>query len=536
VRPDLRATVLLRDTSVEEAIQFLLITNQLDQRVLNESTLLIYPKTQAKQREYQELVTKSFFLGNASAKQTLSLIKTLIKTRDVFIDEDLNLVVMRDTPEAIRMAERLLASQDLARPEVMLEVEILEVSTQAITELGIRYPDRIAYSLVGAAGTPGTVTLPEWLNRGSELVRITFNDPLFVLNFKDQLGRTNLLANPRIRVKNREKARVHIGDKVPVITTTSTSTGFVSESVNYLDVGLKLDVEPDIYLENDVGIKVGLEVSNIVQEIRSASGTTTYRIGTRVANTNLRLRDGETQVLAGLISDEDRSTANRIPGLGELPVLGKLFGNTAENGTKTEIVLLITPRIVRNLARPDFRVAEFLSGTEAAAGAAPLRLQTVAPGAALPSPAASAATPGAAASGPVAIALSAPAHVMSGDEFKVAVNLSGNAALQSAVLDFAFDPSRFTVVKVEEGALIRAAGPEAGLRTSAPEGAGRLAVSITSKKDFPAAGELAVVTLRAQTIIPSTASIILESVSLTDAKGRVLSASTPPPHLVSLIK
>jgi general secretion pathway protein D len=536
VRPDQRSTVLIRDTAVEEVIQFLLLTNQLDQRVLNDSTLLIYPKTPAKLREYQELVTKSFFLGNANAKQALNLIKTLVKTRDVFIDEELNLVVMRDTPEAIRMAERLLTSQDLARPEVMLEVEILEVSNQALTELGIRYPDRLSFSLVGSGSTPGTITLPEWLNRGSELVRISVTDPVLALNFRDELGRGNLLANPRIRVKNREKARVHIGDRVPVITTTSTATGFVSESVTYLDVGLKLEVEPDIFLENDVGIKVALEVSNIVQEVKTASGALSYRIGTRLASTNLRLKDGETQVLAGLISDEDRSTANRIPGLGSLPLVGRLFGSQLDSANKTEIVLLITPRVVRNLARPDSRVAEFASGTEAAAGAAPLRLQTVAPSAALPPPAPAAEKPETAAAKPVALTLQAPAHVLSGQDFKLVVNISGKAPLRSAILDFAFDPSRFSVVGVEEGALVKAAGPESGLRTSAPEGAGRLAVSITAKSDFPADGELAIVTLRATTPIPSTAQILLESVSLTDGKGRVLSATLPPPHLLSLLK
>jgi general secretion pathway protein D len=538
VRAEQRATVSLRDTSVEEAIQFLLLTNQLDQRILNDTTLLIYPRTAAKQREYQELVTKSFFLGNANAKQALAMIKTLVKSRDVFIDEELNLVVMRDTPEAIRMTERLLASQDLAKPEVTLEVEILEVGSQALTDLGIQYPDRLSFSIIGASGTPGTLTLTEWRNRNSDLVHISFTDPLLAVNFKDQLGRANLLANPRIRVKNREKAKIHIGDKVPVITTVSTSTGFVSESVSYLDVGLKLEVEPDIYLENEVGIKVGLEVSNIAQEIKSASGSLTYRIGTRVANTTLRLRDGETQALAGLISDEDRTSTNRVPGLGDLPLLGRLFGSTSDSKTKTEIILLITPRIVRNLARPDFRVSEFASGTEAAVGAPPLRLHTAAPRAALPSAPAAAATPGAApaADAPVSIALQAPAHVLSGEEFKLVVNLSGNQPLRSAVLDFAFDPNRFTVVKVEEGALVKNAGPETGLRTSAPEGEGRLVVSLSSKSDFAAAGELAVITLRANAPIPATASILLETVTLTDARGRALTAKLPAPHLVSLLK
>jgi len=536
VKPDQRATVFLRDTPVEEVLQFLLMTNQLDQRVLNESTLLVYPRTPAKQREYQELITKSFYLGNANAKQALALIKAMVKTRDVFIDEELNLVVLRDTPEAIRMAERLLAGQDLAKPEVLLEVEVVEVSSSLMKEIGIRYPDRISFSLVGAGGTPGTLTGPEARNIDSNLVRISFTDPLFVLNFKDELGRGNLLANPRIRVKNREKARVHIGDKVPVITTITTATGFAAESVAYLEVGLKLDVEPEIYLENEVGIKVALEVSSIVQEIKSATGALNYRIGTRLASTNLRLRDGETQALAGLISDEDRATTNRLPGLGELPVIGRLFGSTLDTVNKTEIVLLITPRVVRNLARPDFRVAEFASGTEAAAGAPPLRLHTVSPATAVPAPARAPVPSGAAPAKPVAIALQAPAHVMSGDEFKIVVHLAGNTPLRSAVLDFAFDPSRFTVVRVEEGALVKSAGPEAGLRTSAPEGTGRLAVSITSKADFPAAGELAVVTLKAATPTPSTASIVLEGVTLTDAGGRALTATLPPPHLVSLLR
>jgi general secretion pathway protein D len=214
------------------------------------------------------------------------------------------------------------------------------------------------------------VSLPEWLNRGSELVQLRFTDPLFLVSFLQQDGTTNVLANPRIRVKNKEKARVHIGDRLPVITTTAAATGgFVSESVSYLDVGLKLEVEPFIYLDDEVGIRIGLEVSNIAREIRTVgSNTLTYQIGTRNATTMLRLRDGETQILAGLISDEDRQNASRVPGLGELPVAGRLFSHTRDNTVKSEIVLLITPRLVRTLARPDARSAEFAAGTEVSAG------------------------------------------------------------------------------------------------------------------------------------------------------------------------
>src|SRR5205807_1731561 len=171
----------------------------------------------------------------------------------------------------------------------------LEVTRNRLLELGLRYPQSLAVSLVGAgaagaAGTPGSVTLREWHDRNADLVRLTFTDPLFILSLHQQDGRTNVLANPRIRVKNKEKAHIHIGDRVPVITTTAAATGgFVSESVTYLDVGLKLEVEPQIYLEDEVGIKVGLEVSNIVNSIKSTSGTLTYQIGTRNATTTPRL-------------------------------------------------------------------------------------------------------------------------------------------------------------------------------------------------------------------------------------------------------
>jgi general secretion pathway protein D len=369
VRTDQRTSIALRDATIEDAIRMALLTNQLEQKILNENTVFVFPNTPQKLREYQELVVKGFYLANADVKQTANMIRTLVKTRDVFIDEKINLLVIKDTPAAIRLAERLIAAQDLAEPEVMLEVEVLEVTRTRLLELGIRYPQSLAVSLVGAAGTPGSVTLREWQNRNADLVRLTFTDPLFLFSLHQQDGRTNVLANPRIRVKNKEKARIHIGDRVPVITTTAAATGgFVSESVTYLDVGLKLEVEPQIFLEDEVGIKVGLEVSNISATITSSTGTRTYQIGTRNATTNLRLRDSETQVLAGLISDEDRRTADRVPGLGDLPIAGRLFSSTTDNTNRSEIVLLITPRLQRTLARPEAGSVEFAAGTESQTG------------------------------------------------------------------------------------------------------------------------------------------------------------------------
>jgi general secretion pathway protein D len=417
LRADQRTSITLRNATLDEALRLVLLTNQLEQKVINPTTALIYANNPVKLREHQDLVVKAFYLSNADVKQTANMIRTVLKTRDVFIDEKIGLLVIKDTPASVRLAERLIAAQDLAESEVMLEVEVLEVATNRLLELGIRFPDTLAIGLQGVAGIAGSVSLREWRGARSDIVQLAFSNPLFLFSLRQQDGITNVLANPRIRVKNKEKARIHIGDRVPVITTTAAATGgFVSESVTYLDVGLKLEVEPVISLENDVGIKVGLEVSNIVREVRGGSSNTlTYQLGTRNAATNLRLRDGETQVLAGLISEDDRRTADRVPGLGELPVAGRLFSHTSDANSRTEIVLLITPRLLRTLARPDAAGLEFAAGTEASSGgrfgvAAPVPTLTppVQPAPAAPAPAA----PGAQAPQPPSVSQQPGAPIM----------------------------------------------------------------------------------------------------------------------------
>ncbi|MEQ6292121.1 secretin N-terminal domain-containing protein [Vogesella sp. GCM10023246] len=383
VRPDLRATIFVRNTRIEDAVQLLLVTNQLSQRVLSDNTVMIYPNNPAKLKDYQELVIRSFFLANAEAKDAANLIRALVKTRDVYVDDKRNLVVMRDTPEAVQLAEKLLATQDLAEPEAILEVEVLEVNRARLQNLGIEWPAQIGYGLLDkgsttssttggvivSSSTPGGSLSSGMIDlRANPLGLTTFiPNPAILLRLRAQDSNANVLANPRIRVKNHEKAKIHIGDKVPVFTSTAVVNAGIAQSVSYLDVGVKLEVQPSIGLDDDVTIDVGLEVSSIVKQVDFGSSTA-YQIGSRAADTVLRLRDGETQVLAGLIQDEDRSSITKVPGLGDLPLLGRLFSSNNDNRSKTEIVLLITPHIVHNLAVPDPRFTQFRAGTESTVG------------------------------------------------------------------------------------------------------------------------------------------------------------------------
>ena len=369
VRSDARVTILLRNVSLDEAMRVILGTQQLDRKLLNDNSVLIYPNNTAKQREHQELVTRTIYLTNADVKVVQAMVRTIAKVRDIHIDERLNLMVIRDTPEVIRLVEKLVASVDLPEPEVMLDVEVMELSTDKVDSLGLQWPSSVAYGLNGVEGAAAPATA--LLSQHGQF-RASIANPAIVATLTGTASDADLLANPKIRVRNHDKAKVVIGEKVPVFTTTSNlAVGgtAVAASVSYLDVGLKLEVEPSVQLDNDVIIKLNLEVSSLLGQVTGPGGSTAYTIGTRQSTTSLRLNDGETQVLAGLINDEDRGAATGIPGLYTLPILGKLFGVQTGTRNKTEVVMLITPHIVRNLVLPDASNTRVPSGTDASPGA-----------------------------------------------------------------------------------------------------------------------------------------------------------------------
>lgn len=364
VKADTRTSIFLKNSTVEAAVYYLLMTNGLERQVMDGNTILIYPNVAAKLREYQEMTVKTFFLANADAKSIANTFKTILKARDVVVDEKLNLVILRDNPEAIRIATQLVALQDVPEPEVMLDVEVLEIRRSSVMDLGVAWPTSLSFApLESFSGN--RLTIDELRNFNSSNITVGSIGARVDANKTD--GDTTTLANPRIRVRNKEKAKVVIGDKIPNISATvSTGVGgFASENINYIDVGLTLNVEPIIYLNNEVAIRMQLEVSTLGESVTTQSGSVAYRIGTRSAATLLQLKDGENQVLAGLISNEDRSSGSKVPGVGDLPIVGRLFGSQRDQRDRTEIVLSITPRIVRAVQRPPAAASEFGAGTEA---------------------------------------------------------------------------------------------------------------------------------------------------------------------------
>ncbi|OCZ55491.1 hypothetical protein [Acinetobacter seifertii] len=368
-------TVYAKNTTVREALKTILSTSSLAYKILNSNSYLIYQQSPEKKKKYEELVTKSFYLGFADVQKTQDLITKLYEPKAIFFDDRLRLLIVRDNQNVIDSIDKLLQAFDLPSPEVILDIEVLEVSRDNLLELGIDFPKKVDVSLLNGAGGVGSYTINQFRNLTSDSLKLVTADRIATVNFQQTSSKANLLANPRIRVKSKEKADFLIGEKVPVITTTTSELGgSIAESINYLDVGLKLEVLPEVKVNKEVQIGIKMEVSNIAKEITSKNGLIAYQIGTRNASTTLQLKDNETQMLAGLIRDDTQTSASHLPGIGKIPLLGRLFSSTRDTKNKSEIVLLITPRIVRPFELPAPYVQEHLSGTGDEVTTTPFRL------------------------------------------------------------------------------------------------------------------------------------------------------------------
>lgn len=513
VRQDTRITVYLQSARVEDAIDLVAGAHQLARRIVDANTVLVYPNTPEKHREHQEQVIRVFHLANAEAKTSAALLRSMLRLREVFVDERANLIALREPADVVLLAERLLALHDVPDAEVMLAVEVLEVSATRLTELGLRVPDAVALTPLPANGTLTVQSL-----RDLNASRIGVGISPLVLNLRREVGDVNILANPRIRAKNREKAKILIGDKVPVITSTANATGFVSENVSYLDVGLKLEVEPTVSPDEDVSIRLGLEVSSIVREIRSASGTLAYQLGTRNANTVLRLHDGETQLLAGLISNEDRTAANRIPGLGDLPVAGRLFSSQKDDFRRTELVLAITPHVLRPAPRPAVAQAEMWVGTElstrlrstplrgpaatADTGTQPAAQAPIAAAAvsSAPTPDAPVTTPAASPPAPMRLFWESPAGARVGQVLTIGLSVDGASGLRGLPVEIAYTPQTLEVLEVLEGDFLQQGGVRTSFTHALDAGGGRVNVGLLRNDPSGARGRGTLLRLRVKVL------------------------------------
>ncbi|MCG5130299.1 bacterial type II and III secretion system family protein [Enterobacter mori] len=358
---DINASIIARDTTAEDAINLLLVSHELRKKVLNSNTLLIYPANQAKDKTYRDIAVKTFFLSYAKAKEVNVALRSLLKFKDIHVDERTNTLTIRAPQDMLDMAERLLMTLDRPEAEVTLDVEVLEVNTSDVENLGINYPGSVGVGFSTSEENGNSIPLTD-LNKGNLFLNLGDNKGVSV-DISKIRSHARILANPRIRVKNNKKAQIEIGEKIPVITNTFNDN-FSSEKVEYQDVGLKLEVTPDISLEGDIGMDVNFTLSSLGLAQTGSNGLKYYGTNNRTAKTVLSSQDGETQMLAGLINEENKDNSSGIPWLSDIPLIGRLFGSSGQDVKRTEVILLITPHIERSIDLPGSHVSTIPVGTE----------------------------------------------------------------------------------------------------------------------------------------------------------------------------
>ncbi|MGD9851356.1 MAG: secretin N-terminal domain-containing protein [Nitrospirales bacterium] len=379
VRDDL-VTIFTKDTPFEEALNLILTTNQLFAKRVGPDRLLIVPDTKQKREQYEDLQIRTFYLSNSKAKDMANLLRTILETKRVYVNEPINTVVIRDEPDKIALAEQIILANDRQDSEVVFELEVLEVNKTKTQRIGLNFAKQAGFGVFPNGTTsfstiPQTFTYQNLTSLGQSSYLFTFPSSV-LLDFFKQESDAKTLANPKIRVLNNQKASINIGDKQPILLSTTNvlpgqaATGAVPTtstvtSIEFKDTGIKLTVEPVIHLNNSITLRLQVEVTRLGDRVilQADPEISQFRFGTRTADTALNMRDGETVVLAGLIQEEDRKGRESVPGIDDIPGLGNLLSNQNTEKVTNEVILVITPHIVRNVQPPQLAKHTLWSGT-----------------------------------------------------------------------------------------------------------------------------------------------------------------------------
>lgn len=350
-----KVSVDLTNVTFENAMSTLMLMNKHFFKVVDENTILLADDTQQKRREIEDEVIRTFYLSNADVKDVQTLLRTLLDARKIVQNQQLNAITIRDTPNIIAIAEKIIESNDKSKAELLIDVELMEISNTISETLGINLSSQ-RFSVSYRGGESATLN-----NLG--LLRQLGNwaigpIPSVTLDFLKSDSGTQVIAHPQLRVTEGEKANLHIGDSVPIPTTSFNTAGTVGSSIvpitsfTYQEVGIVIEIEPRVHHNNEISLKLNVEVSQLGDQVTTGQNQSAPAINTRQINTVIRLKNGETNLLAGLISEAESSGRSGFPGLVDTPILQRLFTSQTSTVRKTDLVLTLTPQIIRT---PDIR-------------------------------------------------------------------------------------------------------------------------------------------------------------------------------------
>ena len=341
----------LRGATIEEALESVSMASTNFYQVTGQRTITVVPDTAERRAAYDAEIVRTFYLSNADLTETIDLLRIVMDARRIAPVAATNALTIRDTPNRVAAAAKVITAIDKARPEVIIDVELLEVDRSTLREYGLQLASGASSGIDGAASVDQTSLTLRGLRNLTQADIFLTNLPSLYYRLLRQNGSTRTLANPQLRTSEGIAAQARFGERVPVPVTTFAplATGGAAQqpitSFNYENIGVNIDITPRTHHDDEVSLSLNIEVSSITGT--GFSGLPTF--GSRQINTVIRLRDGETNLLAGLIRDDERQVIDGVPGLSDIPVIGRLFAHTRRETQETDIVLTLTPHIVRVL-------------------------------------------------------------------------------------------------------------------------------------------------------------------------------------------
>jgi general secretion pathway protein D len=366
---DQEISIDLKDVTAQTALETLMRAVNHFYKVLDDHTVLIAADTPQNRRTYEDLVIQTFFLSNAEVKDMMTILRSLVDSKKIATNEQLNAIILRDTADRVKVAEKIIETNDKSKAEVVIDVELLQINSARLRDLGVDLSQySITQTLDRGSTNPLRVSELPYLNQGDWILSL----PNFIYNFVKTNTDAQLLAKPQLRITEGEKANLVIGDRVPIpLTTFNTqnvggNNGIIPiTSFQYQDVGIRIELEPRVHHNQEVTLHVKVEVSNLNGQVAAAGGQSQPIIGTRTFDSVIRLQDGETNFLAGLIRTDESNGDTGVPGLSEIPILGRLFSKKRTESQRTDVILTLTPHIIRNAEITEEDLQPIWVGTEA---------------------------------------------------------------------------------------------------------------------------------------------------------------------------
>ena len=384
---DVPYTINLEDVTAEQALQQIMLANTLFYKIVNSKTIMVIPDNAANRSKYEDIVVRVFYLSHADAPEIATIINSMTRITTMPVQPQIlpnktaNTITVRATAPVVEIIERIIRANDKPRAEVVIDVQILEVNRRRVKAYGLNLTD-YALGLTfspelappNSSGQPQAPPNPPPFNlntisKGISTADFYLSVPAAFVRFLATDSSTKLIAKPQLRGAEGVKLTLNLGDEIPLVQTVfgaPVAGGFASipqSSFTYRNVGINLEITPRVTYEGDIRLELSVESSSLGPSI-SVGGQDAPTISTRKVQTTLRLREGESNLLAGLLRDDQRKVLTGFPGLIRTPILKSLFGGTNDTVEQSDIVMLLTPHIVRTHELTAADLAPIYIGTQ----------------------------------------------------------------------------------------------------------------------------------------------------------------------------